>query len=211
MSEPGHALPPLPSPLRQVCRRDSDMKRAERGAVAWPKPQDLCPGTRRIPGPPRALGTASISHPSMGNEARSVQWAVHTRAITTKLITTRPNKRCQSLLLISGCWNMSIGNGGLSPTLHKWRRSELERQWVVSPWTAPLELHRMQPLLDGFRAPQYSQCSQTAKGLTSPAINLLCFHSLSFQTLSQLFIVSILSSWTDETSTSHGKKQAGGK
>lgn len=106
---------------------------------------------------------------------------------------------------------MSIGNGGLSPTLHKWRRSELEHQWVVSPWTAPLELPRMQPLLDGFRAPQYSQCSQTAKGLTSPAINLLCFHSLSFQTLSQLFIVSILSSWTDETSTSHGKKQAGGK
>lgn len=131
--------------------------------------------------------------------------------INTKVIPTRPDKRCQRLLLSSGCWNSSIGNGGLAPSLHKCRRSELQCQWVVSPWAAPLELHRMQLLLDGFRALQYRQCSQAAKGLTSPAINLLCLQSLSFQTLSLLFIVSILSSWTDETSTSHGKKPSRGK
>lgn len=146
----------------------------------------------------------------MGNEAQSVQRAVHT-SDNHKTYTTRPSKRCHGLFLTSGCWNTSIGNSGLSPTFHKWRRSELECQWVVSPWTAPLELHRMQLLLDDFTALQYSQCSQAAKGLTSLAMNLLCFHLLSFQTLSQLFIVSTLNSWTDETPASHGKKQAGGQ
>lgn len=194
MSEhPGHASPLHPSLSHQVCRRDSDVKRAERGTVAWPKLQHLCPGTRRIPEPPQALRAPSISHPSMGNEAQSMQWAVHT-CNNHKTYHDQARQGMSNPTLDLWMLEYEYWEWWLVPTLHKWRRSELERQWVVSPWTAPLELHRMQPLLDGFRALQYSQCSQTAKGLTRLAINLLYFHLLSFQTPSQLFIVSILSS-----------------
>lgn len=161
MSEhPGHASPLHPSLSHQVCRRDSDVKRAERGTVAWPKLQHLCPGTRRIPEPPQALRAPSISHPSMGNEAQSVQWAVHTCAIITKLIMTRQNKGCQTLLLTSGCWNTSIGNGGLSPLctsgegasssvsgwflpgLHLWSCTECSPSWMALGHCSTVSAHK---------------------------------------------------------------------
>lgn len=102
--------------------RDRDGHRAEQGQGPGPNPQSCA---RQQEGP---VGPSS-SHPSMGNQA---QRAVH----TCDKHRTHPHQAkegCQSLLLTSGCWNTSAGNGSLSPTFHKWRRSELR----VSAWSLP--------------------------------------------------------------------------
>lgn len=106
------------------------------------------------------------------------------------------------------------------------------RSWSVSVWFLPaLHLCSCTECSSSCMAPQHCSTgsAHSSQGFTWLAMNLLfsfqtpsqgflqagqqspLLSLLSFQTPSQLFIVSILSSWTDETSTSHGKKQAGAK